>query len=119
MPKYLREADDNETFWRLQLSWQGNRPNTVTTWTHDSGLIRDHNMACFVCHDAPAVLKGVQTSFGGPMVESFQPCAACQEKGWRVVKLTRRGLALPFVAGMAVGFSLIAFAVVLIAFTAV
>lgn len=58
----------------------------ATVWTHDSGLIAEHNMPCYVCHNKAAVLTLTQTSFGGPFSQAFQPCADCQKEGWVLIQ---------------------------------
>ena len=56
------------------------RPNIVT----DGGPWAEHDQACAVCWERPAVLE-----LGEGL---FQPCWACQEEGWRLRRSLRRRL---------------------------
>lgn len=48
---------------------------------YNNGLIAEHDMACAVCHQFPAVIN-CQTGV-------FSPCWKCQGKGWHIMKLPK------------------------------
>jgi hypothetical protein len=88
MAKFIRYADLAESMEHFATRDSG-ETSTVTVWMHDSGLISNHSLPCYVCFDKPAVRTDTQTEFGGTFATTFQPCHSCQDKGWRLSRRAR------------------------------
>ena len=74
----IRYADDDENMRHFAAGVPAEK-HTTTVWMHDSGLVAEHDMACFVCFERPAVL-----ALGSRPV--FEPCGVCTRHGWRLAR---------------------------------
>lgn len=80
MKKYIKEAPFNEAMNKLYVT-RDVKPLQHTVYTGDF-MLCDHDIACFVCFDASAVIERNLTP--GKYSETVQPCRDCQQAGFRV-----------------------------------
>ncbi len=90
MVRYLKEADHVEAmnvFYGPEVE-----PHQHTVWTGDFMGLCKHDIACPVCFDNSAGIMRDVTP--GRYSQHVPPCAACEAKGWRIVRLPKwlRGL---------------------------
>lgn len=86
MGRFLQEAAQDEAM----SKWtRGEEPEllTHTVWTFDFMGLGKHDIACPVCFDASAML--IRDVTPDRYRQTVQPCDACAEQGYRVLKLPK------------------------------